>query len=399
MARLLVLAPGPGSRAEPAIVANLVRRLPRDRFGCAFVTASGGETWVQDLGYPALPLAGDSPAARLDALDRIVAGFRPDQLLVADEPALVAASTWSGLDLAGLRERYQRPLVCLDRYGRGTAAVNVDGYGQTPRELPALADRCDLVLRCAPPYRADRGDGSIPVALVGGGLRGAASLAPPPDAARPAGPITVFVSDPVGATAPEGPAGALADALPRILCGHLEALDRPLRLFHVGGVAWDIPLPERLEYQHLLRLPPALYRDRLLAADLYLTVNAASLSLAEAVLSGVPALVLNQSDELASADFPAWLADAAPDLATLHPFWAFPWGWHRMLTDAFRDNPYPGCFRTAGLADRSAVLAAATELLDDTAVRTTLYERQLGYRATLDALPSLADVLSFAGVR
>lgn len=157
MVRLLVLAPSPGSRAEAAIVANLIRRLPRDRFSCAFVTSPGVETWVQDLGYPGLPLDGDSPQANLEILDKIVDGYRPDHLLIADEQAFV--STWFGLGLAGLRERYPQRLVCLDSHGRGTAAVIVDGYREAPRELPGLADRCDLVLRCAPVHRVDDVDG------------------------------------------------------------------------------------------------------------------------------------------------------------------------------------------------------------------------------------------------
>ena len=398
MARLLILALDRDSRAGAAVAADLVRQLPRDQYTCAFVTAPGRASHVHDLGYPALALDHGSAQANRDAADRMVSTFRPDRILIADEPALRASSGWSGLDVATLRERHAVPFVCLDRYGRGAAAVNVDGYGEPPHLLPGLSDQCDLVLRCAPPYRAKTdADGAIPVALTGAGLRGAAAAVPPPERPRRPGAPTVFISEPAEQAIPAGPARGLAAALPHIMHDHLAALDRPLRIVHVGGTAWDFPILDRLEYSHLTMAPPALHRDRMLAADLYLSANVASMALCEAVLSGVPALVLHQPDEVVvsgpDAQAPGWLADAAPQLTRLYPFRAFPWGWYRLLTDALRDNPYGDCFLSAALVDRPAVLAAAATLLDDGEARSALYERQLGYRTELAALRTAADVL------
>jgi len=116
----------------------------------------------------------------------------------------------------------------------------------------------------------------------------------------------------------------LMRAMPRIVHGHLAALDRPLRVVHVGPARWDFPVDDRIDYQYVPKLAPADFHAQLTAADLFLTGNAVSVTLTQAVLAGVPSLLLDNHKILdvarlvASGSAPAWLADL--DLTIAYPY-------------------------------------------------------------------------------
>ena len=150
---------------------------------------------------------------------------------------------------------------------------------------------------------------------------------------------------------------------------------------------------EHLDYRHTDHLPATEFHRQLTGADLFVTGNAVSVSLTEAVLAGVPSLLLQNHKVLdlaglrSGGSLPAWLAAAAPELFVAYPFRVWPWGWYEFLAPVLADNPYVDCFLTAGVFEHQRVLAAMTTLLDDADVRTSLLHRQSELHTQLNLLP------------
>jgi hypothetical protein len=400
--KVLFLAPSRLARGDASIAADLARSLPRSRFQVGFVAAPEAVSQLHDMGLPTLPLAGATPGENLAALDRIVRDFDPDCLLLADAFAIQQSRRWSGLTVEGLRERYGRPIASIDRLGWQAADYTVDFYGGRRVRLPRLLDSCDLVIRPGPPHPLTGGTPGVAVAaLHPGGLRDAHPH--PADGAGPAEarPTVFLVNSPweYRNRLRSLPAAQLIDALPRIVHSHLAALGRPLHVVHVGPRQWHFPPAEHIAYQHFSRMPYAMFQARLAAADLFLTTNALSTTLAQAVLGAVPALVLDNHERLGPDDRPSWLAACAPLLETAYPFRVAPLGWHDLLAPLLSDNPYRGCFATAGLFDWAAVLGALTELLFDQPARAALRQRQRDYGEQVAGLPAVDAALVAAVTR
>ena len=436
--KLLVLAPSRRSRGDAIIAADLARALcrqtpparsadgspgttlPRSRFSVAFAAAPEVLSQLHDLGMPTLPLTGATPADNLAILDQIVAGFKPDCLVAADAFELEHTTKWSGLAMGMLRERYDRPVASLDRLGWQAVGYKADIYGGGELAFPPLLDDCDVLIRPCPPHRPEPGPAGVAVAplclsgLRDGGRR--SSESPGPD--HTSGKDAETTLSPLGGRPPRTPdqptvflsnsaweyrnrtrslaVAELIDALPRLIHSHLAALGRPLRVVHVGPREWRFPLADHIDYRHFSKLPYQMFHEKLAAADLFVTANVLSVTLAQAVLAGVPALVLENHQTFGPAELPGWAGATAPLLRTAHPFRVAPLGWHDFLEPLLAGNPYADCFATAGILDRHAVLAALTGLLDDEAGRSRLAEHQQDYRDALAGLPPVGEQLAAA---
>lgn len=395
--RVLFLGLGHLSNGDVSIAADFARQLPTDGFEVGFVTSAATAAHVRGTGLTTYPLSSQDPRRNLADFDALVAGFRPELLVAADAFTLDYSTAWSGLSMGLLRERYEAALASFDQYDYPAADYLVDFYGGHRTRFPRLLDACDLLIRNSPLNRpAPAEPGVITTRMLCGGS------APLPVGPRRSQPPTVFLTNSrweyVNVVRSPGMA-QLMRAMPRIIHSHLAALDRPLRVVHVGPSPWDFPPAPRIGYRHVPRLDPADFHAQLSAADLYLTGNAVSVTLTQAVLAGVPSLLLDNHKVLdlaklaAAGSAPGWLLDAAPGLETAYPYRVFPWGWHDFLTPVLTGNPYADCFRTAGLFERRGVLRAMTELLDDAGARARLAERQADLLHHLDGLPAAGDAL------
>ena len=398
--RILFLGLGHLSNGDVSIAADFARQLPPERFAVRFVTAAAAARLVGASGLAVHALESKDPRANLAEVDRLVAEFRPDLLVAADAFTLDYSTPWSGLSMELLRRRYDVALASFDQYDYAAANYAVDFYGGECARFPRLLDACDLLIRNCPLNRPEpAGPGVITARMLGAGT------APLPPTRRRSGPPTVFLTN-----SPWEYINAvhsvwmtqLMRAMPALIHSHLAALDRPLRIVHVGPVAWDFPIAEQIEYHQVPNLPPAQFHAQLTGADLFVTANAVSVTLTQAVFAGVPSLLLGNDKilEVARLDrsgpLRSWLHQAAPDLTAAYPFRVFPWGWHSFLTPVLTDNPYRDCFLSAGVFQRRQVLRALGELLDDTEARTRLGAAQAVLLDRLERLTPGADALEYA---
>jgi hypothetical protein len=407
MMRLLLLAPSRVSRGDAIVAADLARALPRSGFQVGFLSAPEAVAHLHDLGMPTLPLTGSTPAENLALLDRIVQGFNPDCLIAADAFALQQSSGWSGLTVEMLRERYGRSVASFDRLGWQAAGYTADFYGGRRVRVPALLDGCDVLIRTSPPHPMEPAPPGVAVAALHlDGLRDGGRR-PPGTADTDAGgldndrPTVFLVNSPWEYRNPARslPVAQLIDGLPRVIHSHLAALDRPLRVVHVGPRRWRFPVADQIDYQHFSRLPYPMFRDRLASAELFLTTNLLSVTLAQAVLAGTPALVLHNHAMIGPRDIPGWVSAAAPLLRIAYPFRVAPLGWHELLEPLLAGNPYQNCFAAEEIFDRTAVLRALTELLDDGPVRSRFRRNQQHYHDRLAGLPPAGEALAAAVTR
>jgi hypothetical protein len=403
--KLLILAPSRRSRGDAIIAADLARALcrqtpSRTRYKVAFAAAPEVMSQLHDLGMPAMPLTGATPADNLAILDQIVAGFKPDCLVAADAFELEHTTKWSGLAMGMLRERYDRPVASLDRLGWQAVGYKADIYGGGELTFPPLLDDCDVLIRPCPPHRAEPGPAGVAIApLRLSGLRDGGRTSESARADHASGKeseTTVFLSNSAWEYRNRTRSLAVAeliDALPRLIHSHLAALGRPLRVVHVGPRQWRFPLADHIDYRHFSKLPYQMFHEKLAAANLFVTANVLSVTLAQAVLAGVPALVLENHQTFGPAELPDWAGATAPLLHSAYPFRVAPLGWHDFLEPLLAGNPYADCFATAGILDRQAVLAALTGLLDDEAGRSQLAEHQRAFRDALAGLPPVGEAL------
>lgn len=400
--RVLFLGLGHLSNGDVSIAADFARQLPPDRFEVRFVTAAAVAPRVRGTGLTAYPLGGQNPQRNVKTFDRLVADFRPDLLVAADAFTLEYSTGWSGLSMSLLRERYDIALASFDQYDYPAADYVVDFYGGHRTLFPRLLDSCDLLIRNSPLNRPVPAEPGVIVTRMRCG-----GSSPLPAARRRREPPTVFVTNSRWeylnvVRSPE--MAQLMHAMPRILHSHLAALDRPLRVVHVSPARWDFPISPQIDYCHVPRLAAPDFHAQLTGADLFITGNAVSVTLTQAVLAGVPSLLLGNHKVLDvarlihSGSAPAWLTEAAPGLTVAYPFRVFPWGWHDFLAPVLSDNPYADCFLTAGVFERRRVLRAISELLDDATVRARLAERQAALLHRLDQLPPAGDALDAAKI-
>lgn len=200
----------------------------------------------------------------------------------------------------------------------------------------------------------------------------------------------------------------IAQAVPRLLAHYLSQLPETAHFLLVGsvpeGLKGSLP-PERTIV--LPPCPPARFDVLLGSADLVLSLNASAVTLARAVLSGTPAMLLsnrftvtgdNEIETTAAAlgglapYVSDWLASALP----LYPFRMWPLGYHAFLEPVLTGNPYAAAFATAEILDQEGVVSGLEQLLFDAGTRTSLAGACHAYQQQLAVLPDTGETFARA---
>jgi len=191
----------------------------------------------------------------------------------------------------------------------------------------------------------------------------------------------------------------VARRVPELLAHYLRALPPMTHFMVIGGMPGAF---RALPADRLITLPACLPKRFAVltgAADLLISLNAASTAVAEAILADVPAVVLSnrftvtdEPPEKASEFVRTWLAGTG----SLYPFRIWPLGYHRFLGPLLAGNPYADTLATAELLDEDGVMTVLEAALYDRATRDSYARARAGYHRTVAALPGTCETFTCA---
>ena len=175
-----------------------------------------------------------------------------------------------------------------------------------------------------------------------------------------------------------------------------------VRIVHIGPEPYHIDRNLEGRYLWLNQLEHKRYQAILASADLFLTSNISSNTLAAAVALGIPSIVLRNSFKVMNVDeaiakVPGkpsekllnWLKSSLP----INCFYNWPGGYYRLLSRLLQDNPYCETFETTELFYEDEVIGQCQTLINDSTARQQMKERQARYVRLVQDLPSGADLI------
>jgi hypothetical protein len=206
----------------------------------------------------------------------------------------------------------------------------------------------------------------------------------------------------------------IARRVPELLAHYLRALPPTTHFMVIGGMPDAF---RALPADRLITLPacmPKRFAVLTGAADLLISLNAASTAVAEAILADVPAVVLSnrftvteaapgasgapetpealEVPEKVSEFVRTWLAGTGP----VYPFRIWPLGYHRFLDPLLAGNPYADTLATAELLDEDGVMTVLEAALYDRATRDSYARARAAYHRTVAALPGTCETFTRA---
>lgn len=189
--------------------------------------------------------------------------------------------------------------------------------------------------------------------------------------------------------------------VPNLISYYLSRIPN-VRIIHIGPEAYHIDRNLEGRYHWLDQLDPKRYQAILASADIFLTCNLSSNTLASAVALGIPSLLIRNSFRVRTVDeaiakIPGkpserllnWLESTVP----INCFYNWPGGYYRLLSRLLPNNPYCETFDTAELFHEHEVIEKCHKLLFDSAARQQMRERQQRYVSLVHSLPGGADLL------
>ncbi len=141
-------------------------------------------------------------------------------------------------------------------------------------------------------------------------------------------------------------------------------------------------------------IPFNTYSKFLLTSDLFMTTNAMSNSIAQAVMSKVPAACLMSSgrnfrkNKAIPSELVGWFEiaeDRYPDL--LRPYLVFPLGWQEILTPLFEKNPFANTFELMDMLDPVGTINVINDLLFNSEKKKAVLQSQKKYIGQVIHLP------------
>jgi Family of unknown function (DUF6365) len=417
--RLLFLALSQHGYGETVIGMSLARQLIPLGVESHFVVEATAEPVVchGGFGYTVLSESMGPLAGR--ALDDVVAEFKPDALVLADYLMFSRAMRSVFLLDPWYIDRYRLPVLPIDIWGLDGRDLEMDFGGQETIQLDPRIRQLTGHLRPVPlthpqpagdgrlfPFRLSDADGRVS-RRTRGHLHTTLGI--------PRGHRLAMITFAGWQHSPDPRYDErfhrIARRVPELLAHYLRALPPTTHFMVIGGLPGAF---RALPADRLITLPscaPKRFAVLTGAADLIISLNAASTAVAEAILADVPAVVLSnrftvtgaapgaegdpetpEGPEKMSEFVQTWLAGTGP----LYPFRIWPLGYHRFLEPLLAGNPYAGTLATAELLDEDGVMTVLEAALYDRATRDAYARARAGYHRTVAALPGTCEAFTRA---
>jgi Family of unknown function (DUF6365) len=196
-----------------------------------------------------------------------------------------------------------------------------------------------------------------------------------------------------------------AASLPALIADYVLRLGKDIHLIHIGPCAYNLKGSLNGHYHWLPPLPPGEFDPLLASMDLLLSANVSATTIAKAMVSGIPVLLLQNSIAAANREEAeaAMVRPATPRLADwleqstpIYPFSMWPLGYYRFLAPILKNNPYMNSLDVAELLDEQQVEASITSLLFDQNARDSQRHRQAAYLEQVRQLPTGAQLIQAA---
>jgi hypothetical protein len=414
--KLLFLALSQRGYGETVIGMSLARQLAPLGVRSHFVVEASAEHLLRHSGFAYSVISEEmGPLAGL-VIDDIVSTVEPDALVLSDY-VIYTRTMRSAFRLdPWFIDRYDLPIVPIDIWELDGRDLAIDFGGQAglpihPR-IRELAGHLQPVPLARPqPHGDGRG---FPFRLAG--AEGKISR-------RTRGHLFTTFGIPRGhrvaliaiAGWQQSPDGRyderfhrIARRVPLLLAHYLRSLPATTHFLLVGTVPDAL---RGLPADRTIVLPscsPKRFGVLVGAADLVISLNAASTSVAEAVMADVPVMVLSNRFAIAEADagdvagglggdqvspfVRSWLAATVP----IFPFRIWPLGYHDFLEPVLAGNPYADALATAELLDERGAVTALEAALFDQATRDHYARARADYHQTVATLPDTCEAFTCA---
>jgi len=405
--RLLFLALSQHGYGETVIGMSLARQLLPLGVESRFVVEATAEPVVSHggFGYTVLSESMGPLAGRV--LDDVVAEFKPDALVLADYLIFSRAMRTIFLLDPWYIDRYRLPVLPIDIWALDGQHLEMDFGGQETIRLDPRIRELTAQLRPVPlthpepdgdgrvfPFRLSDADGRVS-RRTRGHLHNTLGI--------PRGHRLAMITFAGWQRSPDPRYDErihrVARRVPELLAHYLRALPPTTHFMVIGGMPDAF---RALPADRLITLPacmPKRFAVLTGAADLLISLNAASTAVAEAILADVPAVVLSNRftvtddpPEKASEFVRTWLAGTGP----LYPFRIWPLGYHRFLDPLLAGNPYADTLATAELLDEDGVMTVLEAALYDRATRDSYARARAAYHRTVAALPGTCETFTRA---
>jgi hypothetical protein len=352
----------------------------------------------------------------------VVAEFKPDALVLADYLIFSRAMRTLFLLDPWYIDRYRLPVLPIDIWSLDGQHLEMDFGGQETIQLDPRIRQLAGQLRPVPlthpqpaddgrvfPFRLSDADGRVS-RRTRGHLHSTLGI--------PRGHRLAMITFAGWQRSPDPRYDErihrIARRVPELLAHYLRSLPSTTHFMVIGG------MPEAfraLPADRLITLPacmPKRFAVLTGAADLLISLNAASTAVAEAILADVPAVVLSnrftvteaapgadgadgvpetpEAPQKVSEFVGTWLAGTGP----VYPFRIWPLGYHRFLEPLLAGNPYADTLATAELLDEDGVMTVLEAALYDRATRDSYARARAGYHRTVAALPGTCETFTRA---
>jgi hypothetical protein len=413
--RLLFLALSQRGYGETVVGMSLARQLRPLGVQCHFVVEAKAEPVLCHAGFGYTVLSESMGPLAGQVLDDVVAEFKPDALVLADYLIFSRAMRTVFMLDPWYIDRYRLPVLPIDIWGLDGRDLEMDFSGQAEVPIdPRIRQLAGQLLPVPLTHpRPDDGGRVFPFRLSDADGRVSRRTRDHLHATLgiPDGHRLVMITFAGWQHSPDPRyderVHRIARRVPVLLAHYLRSLP-PTTHFMVVG---EVPDAFRtLPADRLITLPscvPKRFAVLAGAADLLVSLNAASTAVAEAILADVPAVVLSNRFTVTEAGSGAdgdpeipemsefvrtWLAGTVP----LYPFRIWPLGYHRFLEPLLAGNPYADTLATAELLDEGGVITALEAALYDQATRASYARARADYQRTVAALPGTCETFTRA---
>lgn len=407
MIKILFITLGTESAGEMTIALEFAVRLPADRFEITFLVPGKFAFFFQDKRQRFNHYSLNPKKGKEKNREEILNFFKtqkPRLVIVSDPYTMEYAFSWSGFRFKHLKE-LGIPVVGIDEFEYPSTDYRIDYYGGLVKKLPPFIEACDVILRNCPL--------NVP-RVTGKKVKNYSFIGENKKLNRK---TRKTAREKLGIAEEEkmiffatsnweymilnkiAPLATFLKWRPIIFENYLNLVKGKFTLVHVGPdtIAANT---SRFKCVNLKNVAPLDYEKYLLSSDLFITFNIVSVTLSKAVFGEVPSLVL-QNDKVINfkklekrlVQMPDWYQKMAGEVRKVFPFKTSSFGWHEFLKPVLSDNDYLNTFQRVPFFKMNEVVNSIEMLLFDSAVASSLKEKQRLYVENMLKLPTPGKVI------